>query len=88
MIHSNVLELIGDTPIVRLNRIPGPQDAEVACKVESLNPGGSIKDRIGLRIIEDAERRGLLKPGGVVVEATPARDWRSCASSGATARSS
>lgn len=70
MIHSNVLDLIGNTPLVRLHRIPGPDDAEVVVKVEGFNPGGSVKDRIGLRIIEDAERRGVLKPGGVVVEAT------------------
>jgi cystathionine beta-synthase len=70
MIHANVLELVGDTPMVRLNRIPGPGDAELVVKMESLNPGGSIKDRIGIRMIEDAERRGVLKPGGVVVEAT------------------
>ena len=70
MIHSNVLELVGNTPLVRLNRIPRPDDAEVVVKVEAYNPGGSIKDRIGIRMIEDAERRGVLKPGGCVVEAT------------------
>lgn len=70
MIHSNVLSLIGETPLVRLNAIPGPQCAEIVAKVEFLNPGGSVKDRIGVAIIEDAEKRGLLKPGGTVVEAT------------------
>ena len=70
MIHSSVLDLVGDTPLVRLNRIPGPEDAEVVVKIESFNPGGSVKDRIGVRIVEDAEKQGLLKPGGTVVEAT------------------
>jgi cystathionine beta-synthase len=70
MIHSSILELVGNTPLVRLNRIPGPDDAEVVVKLESFNPGGSVKDRIGIRIIEDAERSGRLRPGGTVVEAT------------------
>ncbi len=70
MIHNNVLELIGNTPLVRLNRIPGPEDAEVVVKVEAWNPGGSVKDRIGIRIVEDAEQSGRLKPGGTIVEAT------------------
>lgn len=70
MIHANVLEVVGNTPLIRLNRIPKPGDAEVVVKVEAYNPGGSIKDRIGIRMIEDAERRGVLKPGGCVVEAT------------------
>ena len=62
---ANVLELIGRTPLVRLNRLPKPDGAVVVAKVESLNPGGSIKDRIGLAMIEDAERRGLLEAGGI-----------------------
>ena len=70
MIHDNVLELIGDTPLVRLNRIAGPDTAEVIVKIEAFNPGGSVKDRIGLRIVEDAEEKGILKPGGTIVEAT------------------
>src|SRR5688500_4308930 len=70
MIHSSILDLIGNTPLVRLNKIPGPDCAEVIAKVEFFNPGGSVKDRIGFRIIEDAERRGVVKPGGTVVEAT------------------
>jgi cystathionine beta-synthase len=70
MIYANILELIGNTPLVRLNKIPGPECAELIVKVEFFNPGGSVKDRIGFRIIEDAERRGTLKPGGTVVEAT------------------
>lgn len=70
MIHSSILELIGNTPLVRLNKIPGPGAAELVVKVEFFNPGGSVKDRIGFRIIEDAEKSGRLKPGGTVVEAT------------------
>jgi cysteine synthase A len=69
-IAGSVLELIGDTPMVRLNRLPDPAGAEVAAKVEALNPGGSVKDRIGLAMLEDAERRGVLKPGGTIVEPT------------------
>jgi cysteine synthase A len=65
-----VLELIGATPLVRLNRIPKPGGATVLAKMESLNPGGSVKDRIALAMVEDAERRGVLKPGATLVEPT------------------
>jgi cysteine synthase A len=67
---GSVLELIGGTPLVRLNRIPRPGGATVLCKVESLNPAGSVKDRIALAMIEDAERRGVLRPDATVVEPT------------------
>ena len=67
---GNVLELIGRTPVVRLNRLPTPEGAAVIAKVESLNPGGSVKDRIAVAMLEDAERRGLLRPGGTIVEPT------------------
>ncbi len=69
-IAANVLELIGRTPLVRLNRVPKPGSAQVAAKLESVNPGGSVKDRIALSMIEDAERRGVLKPGATIVEPT------------------
>src|SRR5919204_5699923 len=69
-IHTSVLELIGGTPLVRLNRLPKPGGATVVAKVESRNPGGSVKDRIALAMIEDAERTGTLKPGGAIVEPT------------------
>jgi len=69
-IAANVLELIGHTPMVRLNRLPKPEGATVIAKVESFNPGGSVKDRIGVAMVEDAERRGALKPGGTIVEPT------------------
>jgi cystathionine beta-synthase len=68
-LYSNVLEMIGHTPMLRLQRLDtGP--CELYLKLESLNPGGSIKDRIGLSMIEEAERRGDLKPGMTIVEAT------------------
>src|SRR3984893_12810956 len=64
------LELIGHTPVVRLNRIPGKDDAEVWAKLENYNPGGSVKDRICLAMIERAERDGRIKPGDMIVEPT------------------
>jgi cysteine synthase A len=67
---SSVLELVGGTPLVRLNRIPRAGGAVVLAKLESLNPGGSVKDRIALSMVEDAERRGVLKPGATLVEPT------------------
>jgi cystathionine beta-synthase len=70
MIHQNVIQAIGNTPIVRLNKVPGDIPANLYAKLEFMNPGGSIKDRIGYWLIEDAERRGALKPGGTIVEGT------------------
>ncbi len=67
---NNVLELIGATPIVRLQRVAGSEMAEVWGKLESANPGGSIKDRVALAMVEAAEEQGLLKPGGTIVEPT------------------
>jgi len=64
------LDLIGNTPVVRLNRLPGPEHAAVWGKLENLNPGGSVKDRICLSMIEAAEREGRLKPGDTIVEPT------------------
>ena len=69
-VAGSVLELIGDTPLVRLRRLPESRAASVLAKLESRNPGGSVKDRICLSMIEDAEARGLLKPGATVVEPT------------------
>ncbi|MBM2831642.1 MAG: cysK [Dehalococcoidia bacterium] len=69
-IVNSVLELIGSTPLVRLNRIPVRESATILAKLESLNPGGSIKDRIALAMIEDGEASGLLKPGDTIVEPT------------------
>ena len=67
---EHVLELIGHTPLVRLNRLPPPGAAQVWAKLERFNPGGSVKDRIGLAMIEAAEAAGQLKPGDVIVEPT------------------
>ena len=68
-IYNNVLETIGDTPIIRIHKL-APKGVELYVKAEAFNPGGSVKDRLALGIIEDAEARGELKPGQTVVEAT------------------
>src|SRR5512140_3841968 len=68
--HEPVLSAIGRTPLVRLQKVTGPGDAAVLVKLEFMNPGGSIKDRMALHIIEKAERAGLLRPGGTIVENT------------------
>lgn len=70
MLADNILELVGKTPVVRLNRIIEPDMAEILAKIEFFNPGGSVKDRICLSMIEDAEKKGLLKPGGTIIEPT------------------
>ncbi|MDP9375819.1 MAG: cystathionine beta-synthase, partial [Chloroflexota bacterium] len=70
MIHATVIEAIGDTPLVRLNNITRGLKPTIAAKLEMLNPGGSVKDRVGIRMIEDAERQGWLAPGGTIVEPT------------------
>ncbi|HIW63007.1 MAG TPA: cystathionine beta-synthase [Candidatus Stackebrandtia excrementipullorum] len=67
---NSVVDLIGDTPLVKLNKVTEGIDALVLAKVEYVNPGGSVKDRIATRMIEDAEAAGLLKPGGTIVEPT------------------
>ena len=69
-ICNNILETIGNTPMVRLNKIIGDTPATVLAKVETFNPGNSIKDRMALKMIEDAEKAGLLKPGGTIIEGT------------------
>ncbi|MFZ2963843.1 MAG: cystathionine beta-synthase [Rhodoglobus sp.] len=69
-VANSVIDLVGDTPLVRLNSVTKGIAATVLAKVEYLNPGGSSKDRIATRIIDDAEARGLLKPGGTIVEPT------------------
>jgi cystathionine beta-synthase len=70
-IADNILDVIGDTPLVRLNRIPkGVVAADVFAKIETFNPGNSIKDRMAVKMIEDAERAGRLKPGGTIIEGT------------------
>jgi len=68
--QENILGLIGNTPLVKLNRLAQNVKAQVYAKMENLNPGYSVKDRIGVAMIEAAEREGILKPGGTVIEAT------------------
>src|SRR5579871_3202104 len=68
--HDSILQSIGWTPLVRLRRLNEGVPATVAVKVESLNPGGSVKDRVGLAMITEAEHRGWLRPGGTIIEAT------------------
>ena len=70
MIYNSIIETIGNTPLVRLNKIGGELDAQITAKVEYLNPGQSIKDRIALKMIDDAEEKGLLKAGGTIIEGT------------------
>lgn len=69
-LYQNMLELVGRTPLIRLNRIPEPGMATIYGKHEGYNPAGSVKDRICLAMIEDAEQRGVLKPGATVIEPT------------------
>jgi cystathionine beta-synthase len=68
--YPSVLELVGNTPIVRLDSIGADVEPRLLAKLEYVNPGGSVKDRIGLAMIEKAEREGKLKPGGTIVEPT------------------
>jgi cysteine synthase A len=70
MIYTDITKTVGNTPIVRLNRITAGLKAEVAVKLESRNPGGSVKDRIGVAMLDDAEKKGLIKKGTVIVEPT------------------
>ena len=67
---NNILETIGNTPLIKLNRITDEVDALVLAKVEYFNPGSSVKDRMALKMVEDAEKDGRLKPGGTIVEGT------------------
>lgn len=69
-LHRDILSLIGNTPIVKLNRIPSPEAADIWAKLEGFNPGGSVKDRIALAMVEAAEDSGRLRPGGIIIEPT------------------
>lgn len=69
-LHENILSLIGKTPLVRINRLRSEDGAEIWAKVEGFNPGGSVKDRIALNMIETAEAAGKLNPGGTIIEPT------------------
>src|SRR5437660_12448293 len=70
MWHKNILEVIGNTPLVRLNRVARGVRATMLAKLEYLNPGGSVKDRIGITMLEAAEKEGKIKPGGTIIEGT------------------
>src|SRR5260370_24513939 len=69
-VFQNILQAIGNTPLVRLNKVVGPEDAAVYAKCEFLLPGGSIKDRMAMWILDKAEREGRIKPGATIVENT------------------
>lgn len=69
-IHETILDVIGNTPIVRLNKISRGIKPTILAKLENLNPGGSVKDRIGIAMVEAAEKKGLVKPGGTIIEPT------------------
>ena len=70
MIHKNILDTIGNTPLVFLSKLSDPKGGTVIVKMESHNPGGSVKDRIAWNMIEEAEKQGVLKPGMTIVEPT------------------
>jgi cystathionine beta-synthase len=67
---KTILDAVGNTPLVRLNHLSAGLDPDILVKLENLNPGGSVKDRIGITMIDDAEKKGLLKPGGTIIEPT------------------
>jgi cystathionine beta-synthase len=69
-VYDSVLDCVGQTPLVRLNKVTQGVQAKLYCKLEYLNPGGSVKDRIAMQIIDDGEKSGALKPGGTIVEGT------------------
>ena len=80
-IAESALDLIGNTPLLKLNRYSaeaGVKDATILGKLEYLNPAGSVKDRIALAMIEDAEKKGILKPGATIIEPTSTQvsDWQ------------
>ena len=83
-IYDNICQTVGNTPIVRLNRIPKSGWAEMLVKLEFFNPGGSVKDRVGLYMIQQAERAGRLRPGGTLVEATAGNTGMALAMAAAT----
>ena len=82
-IKNNILETIGNTPLVRLNKVTSHIEATVLAKVEYFNPGHSIKDRMALKMVEDAEQSGRLKPGGTIIECTSGNTGMGIALAGA-----
>jgi len=69
-VYNNILETIGNTPLVRLNVVTKGIKATVLAKIETTNPGNSVKDRMAVKMVEDAEADGRLKPGGTIIEGT------------------
>lgn len=69
-IYNNILETIGNTPLVKINRLTKGIDATILAKVETTNPGNSVKDRMAVKMVDDAEGKGLIKPGGTIIEGT------------------
>ena len=69
-IYNNILETIGNTPLVKINRLTKGIDATILAKVETTNPGNSVKDRMAVKMVDDAEEKGLIKPGGTIIEGT------------------
>jgi cystathionine beta-synthase len=69
-VHKTILDVVGNTPLVRLNKVSDRLKPAIFAKLENLNPGGSVKDRIGIAMVERAEQKGLLKPGGTIIEPT------------------
>src|SRR3954451_15489893 len=82
--RADIVEAIGHTPIVKLNKVAAHVKSDIFVKMEFLNPGGSMKDRVALNIIRDAERRGLLQPGSTIIEATSGNTGAGLAMVGAT----
>ena len=80
-VKNNILETIGNTPLIKLNKIAEDIPGTILAKVEYFNPGHSVKDRMALKMVEDAEAAGLLKPGGTIIECTsgttprPSSSW-------------
>ncbi|MDZ7756067.1 MAG: pyridoxal-phosphate dependent enzyme [Rhodohalobacter sp.] len=70
MYHNSILETVGNTPLIKLNNVNGNSEGTLLAKVEYFNPGHSIKDRIAIKMIDDAEEKGFLKPGGTIIEGT------------------
>lgn len=83
MYYNNILESIGNTPMVRLNKVAAEVEATVLAKVETFNPGNSIKDRMALKMLEDAEKRGDIQPGGTIIECTSGNTGMGLAIAGA-----
>ncbi|HNC98717.1 MAG TPA: pyridoxal-phosphate dependent enzyme, partial [Myxococcota bacterium] len=69
-LYNNVLDCVGDTPCVRLNKVTAGVPGNLYAKLEYMNPANSVKDRLGIKILDDLEKAGKLKPGGTIVEAT------------------